>query len=66
MDDDLHLLWDRESLEALLRKIVSTGETTKVDDRLISISRLVSSRVNYSKTYQPLQTHIAIITETTA
>jgi predicted HTH transcriptional regulator len=31
MNDDLHLPWDRDSLEALLRKVVSTGETTKVD-----------------------------------
>lgn len=31
MDSDLHLPWDRESLEALLRKVLQTGETGKVD-----------------------------------
>jgi len=33
MDDELHLPWDRGALEALLRKIVATGETTKVDSK---------------------------------
>jgi hypothetical protein len=31
MDEDIHLPWDRASLEALLRKIVETGEASKVD-----------------------------------
>ena len=30
-NDDLHIPWDRESLRELLLKIISTGETTKVD-----------------------------------
>lgn len=31
MDEELHLPWDRDSLKELLLKVVSTGETTKVD-----------------------------------
>jgi len=31
MDEELHLPWDRNSLEILLRKVISTGETSKVD-----------------------------------
>jgi predicted HTH transcriptional regulator len=31
MDTDLHLPWDNDALEALLLKIIQTGETTKVD-----------------------------------
>lgn len=31
MDEELHLPWDRLALEELLIKVVSTGETTKVD-----------------------------------
>jgi predicted HTH transcriptional regulator len=31
MDDEMHLPWDRQSLEDLLRKVIPTGETSKVD-----------------------------------
>jgi hypothetical protein len=31
MDSDLHLPWDNVALEALLSKVIGTGETTKVD-----------------------------------
>lgn len=31
MYDDLHLPWDRDSLEALAKRLVVAGETTKVD-----------------------------------
>jgi len=31
MEEELHLPWGRHDLEALLRKVVLTGETTKVD-----------------------------------
>lgn len=30
-NEDLHLPWDRQSLETLIRKILTTGETSKVD-----------------------------------
>ncbi len=31
IDEELHLPWNRANLEALLRKVIPTGETTKVD-----------------------------------
>lgn len=31
VDDEMHLPWERTSLEALMRKVLSTGETNKVD-----------------------------------
>lgn len=39
MIEELHLPWDRESLKELLKSIISTGETTKVDfKRLFDLS----------------------------
>jgi len=31
MDNEMHLPWDRPSLEALIRKVISTGEASKID-----------------------------------
>ena len=31
METELHLPWDNDALQALLQKIIQTGETTKVD-----------------------------------
>src|SRR3989344_5060985 len=31
MEEELHLPWDQDTLETLLRKVVSIGENTKVD-----------------------------------